>query len=60
VHDDDYRNELILRGQARVLAQHTYQARARKIVTGVAELVERHLQKPAAIPITETARSAHA
>jgi hypothetical protein len=60
VHDDDYRNELVLRGQARVLAQHTYQARARKIVADVAELVERHLQKPAAITMTETARSAHA
>ena len=60
IHDDDFRNELILRGQARVLAQHTYQARARKIVADLAGLVEQHLQKPPATAVPVTALSAHA
>lgn len=62
--DDAFRNELILRGQARVLEQHTYQARARKVLLDLAELVERHLQSQvaasgAAAP-SDSARSVHA
>lgn len=61
VHDDKFRTELILRGQARVLEHHTYQARARKVLAGLTELVEDHLQKPAAVHASElAARSAHA
>jgi Glycosyl transferases group 1 len=62
-HDDSFRNELILRGQARVLAQHTYQARARKVILDLRQLVEQHLRSAAAtgsVPLGTTARSAHA
>jgi spore maturation protein CgeB len=43
INDDAFRNELILRGQTRVLEQHTYQARARKVLLDLAELIEQHL-----------------
>ena len=52
VHDDAFRNELILRGQARVLAQHTYEARARKVVADLSALLERHLREPASARTT--------
>lgn len=61
--DDAFRNDLIARGQARVLAQHSYQARARKVLLDLAELVEQHLRSVAAVganPINEPAASAHA
>jgi hypothetical protein len=62
--DDAFRNELILRGQARVLEHHTYRARARKVLLDVAELVEQHLHAQAAVsgvtPSNESAPSAHA
>jgi len=60
--DDAFRNELILRGQTRVLEQHTYQARARTVLRDLARLVEQHLRSPAtaeAAPPSESARSAH-
>ena len=61
VHDDTFRNDLILRGQARVLEHHTYQVRARKILAGLTERLEEHLQKPASAQASElAARSAHA
>ena len=60
VHDNAFRNELTLRGQARVLEQHTYQARARKVLAGLTQLVEQHLRLPAAGAGQEPARSAHA
>jgi spore maturation protein CgeB len=45
VHDDTFRTDLVLRGQARVLEQHTYKVRARKVLAGLAELVEQHLRR---------------
>jgi len=62
-NDDSFRNELILRGQARVLSQHTYQARAKKVLLDLAQLVEQHLRSTAvasAAPLSESAPSAHA
>jgi hypothetical protein len=62
-NDDAFRNELILRGQARVLEHHTYRARARKVLLDLSELVERHLHADAAsvaTPSSEAAPSAHA
>jgi hypothetical protein len=53
VHDDAFRNELILRGQTRVLEEHTYQARARKVLAGLTELVEQHLRPAQARSLTE-------
>ncbi len=60
VTDDAFRTELVLRGQARVLADHTYQARARKIIGDLAALVEAHLRLPAAAASAQPLRSAHA
>lgn len=61
VRDDSFRTELILRGQARVLEHHTYEARARKVLAGLTELVEQHLRQPPAGASSELgARSAHA
>jgi hypothetical protein len=48
VSDDTFRTDLILRGQARVLEQHTYRARAVKIIGDLAGLVEAHLRKSSA------------
>ncbi len=58
--DDTFRNQLILRGQARVLAQHTYQARATKVLGDLVALVEAHLSLPAAAASAAPLRSAHA
>jgi len=46
--DDAFRNQLVLRGQARVLEQHTYQARARKVLVDLAQLIDNHVRAAAA------------
>jgi hypothetical protein len=46
VSDDAFREDLVLRGQARVLAEHTYQARARKVLADLAPVLAAHLGSP--------------
>ncbi len=58
VTDDTFRTELVLRGQARVLEQHTYQVRAAKILSDLAALVEAHLRRPN--QVDPAPQSAHA
>ena len=41
--DDAFRTDLISRGQARVLEQHSYQARARKVLFDLTRLIEQHV-----------------
>jgi Glycosyl transferases group 1 len=61
VTDDAFRNELVLRGQARVLEQHTYRARASKVLGDLKAMVEAHLRLPATADATpQPLRSAHA
>ena len=61
VTDDAFRTELVLRGQARVLEQHTYRARATKILGDLASLIEAHLRLPAAVDASlQPRQSAHA
>lgn len=43
--DDAFRSDMITRGQARVLAQHTYVSRARQIVADLLPLVEAHVRE---------------
>jgi spore maturation protein CgeB len=60
LNDDVFREEMIRRGQARVLEQHTYQARARTIIGDLATLLEAHLRTAARDTSASAARSAHA
>jgi hypothetical protein len=46
VSDDAFREDLVSRGQARVLAEHTYQVRARKVLADLAPVLAAHLGSP--------------
>jgi hypothetical protein len=48
--DDAFRNDMIQRGQARVLTQHTYECRARQIIGDLQQLLEARASQPALAP----------